>query len=93
MLAVWKSEFLVWQPEVHCDLRLDLDWLAIEVIRLVLPLANCIGCSASEYTISVEHGQIRDASFFADRSKKLNCTLNAHLHSRGGVNRLDPFED
>lgn len=84
---------LVWKFEVHSDLRLNLDRLAIEVIRFVFPLADGVRRSASQYTFSAEYVQIRDIAFFADRGKKLNRPLDAHLHRRGGVNRLDFFKN
>ena len=69
--------------EVDRDLRLDFDWIAIEVVRLVSPLADSFQRGARENWVSTQHFQIGDVALFVDGCLDLHCTLGAN-RERGG---------
>lgn len=71
---------LVGQLEVDGDLSLDLDWFAIQKIRLVLPLLDCIGRSFSQLLLSAQDLDLGDVAFPGDRGHQLNLTLNPHAY-------------
>ncbi len=52
--------------EVDRDLRLDFDWIAIEVVRLVPPLAHSFHRRAGKHRISTEHFRVDDVALFVD---------------------------
>ena len=58
---------LVRQLEVHRDLRLDLDRLAVEQVRLVFPLLDSIGGSSGQLRIPAQNLDVRDLSSLGDR--------------------------
>src|SRR5437879_1797026 len=79
---------LVRQLEVHQDLRLNLDRLAVQVVGFVFPLLDGFLRSSSQNAFSADYLEIRDVSRLTDSGLQLYGPLDAHLHCLGGIPRL-----
>jgi len=63
---------LVRQLEVHQDLGLDLHRIAVQVIRLILPLLDRFLRGASQHRISTHYFQIADVAGLGDGRLQLH---------------------
>lgn len=61
--------------EVDGDLRLNLDRLAVEIIRFISPLPHSLKGSGREQKRSAQHFRIYDMAFLVDRSFDLHHAL------------------
>src|SRR5579864_9845685 len=66
-----ERTWLVRQSEVHQDLRLDLHGLAVQIVRLVLPLLHSILGSFGQNCVAADDLQIRNVAVFGDRRLQL----------------------
>src|SRR5260370_4867295 len=64
--------------EVDSDLGLDFDWIAIEVVRFISPLADSFQRGARENGVSTQHFQIGDVTLFVDGRFDLHCALGTN---------------
>ena len=70
------SSALLVQFEVNCDFGLDLDRLAIEIVRLVSPLTHRFHRSAGKNRVAVKNLRIDDDPLFVDRRFDAHFTLS-----------------
>lgn len=76
------------QAEVDRNLRLNLDWLSVEQIRLVFPAFDRIGGGASELLISAQNFYIRNVAALRDRRRQLNRAFDMQVDCIRRINRL-----
>src|SRR5262245_58397047 len=70
----------LWQLEIHRDLSLNLDRLAVQVVGLVLPLLYSIECGGTEHCVAAQNLHIRNIAIFADGGQQLHGALHVRLH-------------
>src|ERR1700690_4120083 len=78
--------------EVDSDLRLDLDRFAIEVIRLISPLANGLKSRVCELCRPAQHFWIDDAPFLIDGSFDLHRSLGMGCQRAPRILRFYAFD-
>src|SRR5258707_7689344 len=76
--AVSAVQWLVGQLEIYRDLRLNLDWFAVEQVRLVLPLLDGICRGFGEVGISAQNLYVTDVAGFWDCCPQFPGTLPPH---------------
>ena len=86
------AEERLWKLEVHYDLGLDFNWFIIQVVRLVLPLLDCLHGGARELGIAAHYFNVADVAIFIDSRLKLHWTLNSHLTCLLWIDGLNPLD-
>ena len=79
--------------EVDRDLGLDFDWIAIEVVRLVSPLADSFQRGSRENRVSTQHFQIGYVALFVDGCFDLHGTLGTNRESRWRILWLHSLDE
>src|SRR5271169_3594741 len=76
------------QGEINIDRGVNLYRLAVEVVRLVLPLLYCIQRRTREHGVTADYVQVLNAAIFADQGLKHYNPLNTGLASKRRIGRL-----
>src|SRR5215471_17963795 len=76
------------QCEVHHNRCVDLDWLAVEEVRLVLPLFHGFNCRGSQHRMTADQCQVLDGAVLADHRLQDYLALDARLPGNRGIIRL-----
>ena len=84
---------LLWQLEIHSDLRLDFDRFAVQKVRFIFPLAHGVDSRASENCISAELLHAADAAIFGDAGYELHRSFEMHLFGLARIDRLDALDE
>ena len=85
--------WLVGKFEIHQDLSFDRHGVAVEVVRLVLPLVHSFNRRSSQHCIATDDLEIFDVTGLADGRLQLNRTLDAHLQCLRWIPWLHALQD
>src|SRR5579871_2625271 len=81
------ARWLVGQFELYGDLRLDLDGLAVEQVRLILPLLHGVGGGLGELRVTAESFDLRDGASLGDGGCQFDGAFHAHTERSGRIDR------
>ena len=88
-----KTSLPGWKPETNCDSSFNFHCLAIQPVRLVTPLPNCVYRRVNQHSRTSYQVDFFDHAVFGNDDSEHNLALNALLGGLCGISGPNGVKD